>query len=148
MDDGDLLASPIWRHIPVEICENVIDQLYSAFDFSEQIGNLHTLSRCALVCKNWRVRSQKALFYSVILSDVATIRRFAAALETGPHLSQYVYEVTLIGYTLHTTASPLWHFPVILFGKLPRLRDLRVRRIEDSTAWYPKASQPDAKQRL
>ena len=124
MRNGDSPAQTIARHIPVDICEHIIDQLYSGYDFSEQIGNVRALHCCALVCRNWRICSQMRLFRSVILHDVAAVHRFSAALESGPHLSDYVHEVMLVGRTLETTASPLGNFPIALHGKLPRLQTL------------------------
>ena len=142
---------PAARHIPVEVCENIIDQLYSHLHILEQVDNVRALRCCALVCRDWRVRSQMRLFYSVVLHDTAAVNRLAATLETGPHLSQYVREVMLIGRTLQTTANPLSHFPVALCGKLPRLEMLRVTHIGDSNDdidLYPKASGPEIGQRL
>ena len=148
MDNGRSRSHSISRDIPIEICENIIDQLYSNDYFCEQIDNTRTLRHCALVCKDWRVRSQIRLFYSVVLHDLPAIHQFAAVLETGPHLRDYVHEVILIGRTLQTTACPLWHFPLALHGKLPRLRELRVKYISDSMDWYPRASQLQPGKRL
>ncbi|TBU38684.1 hypothetical protein BD309DRAFT_994290 [Dichomitus squalens] len=69
---------PISRHIPVDVCENIIDQLYSAFNVSEQVEYVSALRRCALECKDWRVRSQMRLFVSVILHDIAALHKIAA----------------------------------------------------------------------
>ncbi|EJF55712.1 hypothetical protein DICSQDRAFT_73084 [Dichomitus squalens LYAD-421 SS1] len=119
---------PTSRHIPVDVCENIIDHLYSDSDITEQVDCVRALRRCALVCGEWRVRSQMRLFYCVVLHDVEALRTFAAVLDTAPHLRDYVHEVTLVGRTLHTTASPLSPFPIALYGKLPRLEELWIRR--------------------
>ena len=147
MDNGDPPAHTT-RHIPIDICENIIDHLYSGYDFSEQIGNVRALHCCALVCRDRRIRSQMRLFHSVILHDVAAVHRFSAALESGPHLSDYVYEVMLVGRTLQTTANPLCNFPVALHGKLPRLQTFLVRHIDDCADWYPNSSRPATGRRL
>ncbi|TBU37813.1 hypothetical protein BD309DRAFT_994865 [Dichomitus squalens] len=71
---------------PVEVCENIIDMLYTA----------------------WRVRSQCNLFYTVVLHDLAALHTFSAVLDNGPHLCEYVHEVTFVGRTLrqnHTSNS-------------------------------------------
>ncbi|TBU22500.1 hypothetical protein BD311DRAFT_770302 [Dichomitus squalens] len=136
--DGDLAPA---RHtisrFPVEVCENIIDLLYSV-DVKDQVEHSRALHHCALVCRAWRVRSQRNLFYSVVLHDLAALHRFAAVLDNGPHLRDYVHEVTLIGRTLHTTASPLSVFPVVLHGKLPRLEELTINHVREDESWYPR----------
>ena len=129
------------RHVPVEICENIIDQLYSPYEIWDQVEHVRALRRCALVCKDWRVRSQMRLFYSVVLHDLAAVYKIAAVLETGPHLRDYVHEVTLVGSTMHTTASPVSHFLIALYRKLPRLEDLRITRQDDVSHWTLHAHQ-------
>ncbi|TBU51527.1 hypothetical protein BD310DRAFT_971218 [Dichomitus squalens] len=133
-------SPPISRHIPVDVCENIIDHLYSHSDITEQVDCVRALRRCALVCGEWRVRSQVRLFYCVVLHDAEALQTFAAVLDTAPHLRDYVHEVTLVGRTLHTTASPLSPFPIVLYGKLPRLEELWIRRVDDEETWYPIAS--------
>lgn len=136
------------RHIPVEVCENIIDQLYAYFSLSNQVENVRALRSCALVCKDWRVRSQMRLFYSVVLREAAAVHRFAVALGTGPHLREYVHEVILIGRRMQMTTSPLSHFPIVLHGKLPRLRTLHITQAGDSEDSKPEVSRPGTARRL
>ena len=112
------------KHIPIEIHENIIDMLYSdTYTDQAQIA-LHT---CALVCSSWRVRSQRWLFYCVNFDDPAPLQRFAAVMETSPHLRDYVHQAVFKGPCLYTVASPLSLFPVILQGKLPKLQQITIR---------------------
>ncbi|EJF57286.1 hypothetical protein DICSQDRAFT_34059, partial [Dichomitus squalens LYAD-421 SS1] len=112
---------------PVEVCENIIDMLYS-LPIVERLENTRTLHHCALVCRAWRVRSQRNLFYSVILHDLPALQKFSAVLDNAPHLCDYVYELTLVGRTLHTTTSPLSPLPIALRGKLPNLQEVTIIR--------------------
>ena len=124
MDDSRALDNSASR-LPVEVCENVIDMLYSLV-LQDQLEHTRTLRSCALVCKAWRVRSQRNLFYSVVLHGTEAMRRLAAVLDNGPHLCDYVREVVLTGRTFHTTANPLSLFPTILYGKLPKLQEVSI----------------------
>ncbi|PIL26624.1 hypothetical protein GSI_11290 [Ganoderma sinense ZZ0214-1] len=133
-------APPLARHIPMEVCENFIDMLYSPYrDFSDELENFAALRSCALVCRDWCIRAQRMLFYAVHLNDAASLYRFAAVLQAGPHLYACVHEVTLISRSLHTTASVLTLFPAVFAGKLPNLQRFRVWRMSDSEsdAWFP-----------
>ncbi|EJF57279.1 hypothetical protein DICSQDRAFT_32800, partial [Dichomitus squalens LYAD-421 SS1] len=112
---------------PVEVCENIIDMLYS-FPIMDRVENARTLHRCALVCRAWRVRSQRNLFYSVVLHNIEALQKFSAVLDNGPHLCEYVHQLTLMGRTLHTTASPLSLLPIALHGKLPKLQEVTINR--------------------
>ena len=135
----DVPSSRDHRHIPVELCEHVIDMLYSDV-VAEQVGYRDALHCCALVCRDWRIRAQRRLFYCVVLDSSRAVQTFSAVLITGPHLCDYVYEVTLTGRTLHTTASPLSLFPIALYKRLPRFRKLIVTHIAHGTAWYPRST--------
>ncbi|KAM5537720.1 hypothetical protein V8D89_008607 [Ganoderma adspersum] len=136
-----------YRHIPTEVCENIIDMLYSylARDTFQEIGTLHS---CALVCRAWRVRSQRMLFFKVQLSDGPSIHRLSAILDAGPHLRGYVHEVTLIGYYLNTTAIIFAIFPAVFAGKLPNIWRVDVIHLSEhaqtttATAWYPWTNPP------
>ena len=126
--------------LPIEVCENVIDMLYSQ-GLDDQVEHSRALHSCALVCRAWRVRSQRNLFYSVVLHGTDAVRRLASVLDNGPHLRDYVREVLLIGRTLHTTTSPLSLFPVMLYGKLPKLVRLIAKHVMDEEDWYPTTSE-------
>ncbi|PIL26634.1 hypothetical protein GSI_11300 [Ganoderma sinense ZZ0214-1] len=137
-------SGPPSPRISTEVCENIIDMLYSnlARDTFHDIGALHS---CALVCRAWRVRSQRMLFYKIQLSDGPSIHRLRAILDAGPHLRGYVHEVTIIGYYLDTTASVFAIFPAVFAGKLPNLRRVDVVHLNEGTAtasWYPRTSHP------
>ncbi|KAM5545221.1 hypothetical protein V8D89_001332 [Ganoderma adspersum] len=117
------------RHIPTEVCETIIDMLYSylARDTFQDIGTLHS---CAL------------------LSDRPSIHRLSATLDAGQHLRGYVHEVTLIGYYLNTTASIFAVFPAVFAGKLPNVRRIDVIHLNErmttgtETGWYLRTSHP------
>ena len=138
-------------HIPTELCENIIDMLYSylARDTFQDIRTLHS---CALVCRAWRVRSQRMLFFKVQLSDGPSVHRLSVILDAGPHLRGYVHEVTLIGYYLNTTASIFAIFPIVFAGKLPNVQRVDVIHLNEhaqtttttttATAWYPWTNPP------
>ena len=131
------------RHIPIEVCENFINMLYSPYrDFSHELENFAALRNCALVCRAWRVRAQRMLFYAVHLNDFASLYRFAAILKAGPYLCACVHEVTLISRSFHTTASVLSLFPALFAGKLAKLHRFRIWRISESDTWYPATSDP------
>nr|VWO97954.1 Uncharacterized protein [Ganoderma boninense] len=124
--------------VPVEVCEHIIDMLYSESDVAEGLEYTATLHSCALVCRAWRVCAQRTLFYSVHLINVASLYKFAAVLKTSRHLEVYVYEVTLSGRSLHTTASMLSPFIAIFpDAKLPNLQRLAVLSVPSYASWYP-----------
>ncbi|PIL29509.1 hypothetical protein GSI_08317 [Ganoderma sinense ZZ0214-1] len=129
------------HHVPTEVCENIIDMFYSRF-VSETRGDIVTLHSCSLVCKAWRVRSQRMLFYKVQLYDATALQRFSAVLNFGPHLRAYVREVILTGYYLQTTASILVLFPALFAGRLPNLWRVVVAHLPETVGWYPKPSDP------
>ena len=134
--------SPPPLHIPTEVCENIIDMLYSEIT-EDTLINITTLHSCVLVCGAWRVRSQRMLFYLVQLSDTISFRRLSATLDYGQHLRDYVRHVELTGYHLHNTTSIFSLFPIVFAGRLPNLeridvvhlfeaRDTRFSRASDS----------------
>ena len=141
MDDHLALNNNVSR-FPVEVCENVIEKLYSS-RLRSQVEHSRTLHSCTLVCRAWRICSQRNLFYSVVLRSTEAVRRLARTLDNGPHLSHYIREVVLIGHTLHTTTSPLLLFPLALYGKLPRLKDLAVSHVAEDEDWYPRMSESE-----
>ena len=114
--------SPL-MHVPTEICEHIIDALYS--DAVQAECNA-ALSQCALVCRAWRIRSQRWILHHVLLSDTPAVQKFSAILDSGPHLRDYVHEVTLAGDELITTSSPLSPFAIALYRKLPQIQVIHV----------------------
>ncbi|EJF57282.1 hypothetical protein DICSQDRAFT_25667, partial [Dichomitus squalens LYAD-421 SS1] len=129
---------------PIEVCENIIDMLYSVY-LIDQVEHSRALHSCALVCRAWRVRSQRNLFYAVVFHDLAAIEKLSTVLDNAPHLCEYVHEVTLIGRTLHTTASPLSLLPIALHGKLPKLQAVTIKHVSEHEDWYPSASELESK---
>ncbi|TBU22487.1 hypothetical protein BD309DRAFT_974274 [Dichomitus squalens] len=127
--------------LPIEVCENIIDMLDSLF-FVDRVANTRALHRCALVCRAWRVRSQRNLFYSVVLHDLPALQKFSAVLDNTPHLCEYVYGLTLTGHTLHTTASPLSLLPIALLIKLTKLQDVTINRLCENKVLYPRTWYP------
>ena len=141
MYDNRALHNNVGR-LPVEVWENVIDMLYAGFS-SEQVQLSRALHSCALVCRAWRTRSQRNLFYSVVLQSTEAVFKLAAVLGNGPHLSDYVHEVLIIAHTFHTTANTLSLFPIALHGKLPKLREFVVQHVAAGKKWDP--TTPDSK---
>ena len=146
MSDNRPIHNNVGR-LPVEVCENVIDMLYVKFS-PEPVQFSHTLHSCALVCRAWRTRSQRNLFYYVVLRSTEAVCKLAAVLENGPHLSDYVHEVLIIAHTFHTTTNPLSLFPVALHGKLPNLWKFDVQHVAVGDKWSPRTSDPDTAKRL
>ncbi|TBU22493.1 hypothetical protein BD311DRAFT_770286 [Dichomitus squalens] len=142
MDDDHAHPDHNASRFPVEVCENIIDMLYS-LTVVDRVEDSRALHRCALVCRAWRVRSQRNLFYSVVLHDLPALQKFSAVLDNAPHLCEYVYEVTLTGRTLYTTASPLSLLPVALYGKLPNLQEVTINRVREDDKSYPRTSESD-----
>ncbi|TBU52255.1 hypothetical protein BD310DRAFT_940626 [Dichomitus squalens] len=147
MDDDRAHLNPNVSRFPVEVCENIIDMLYSVA-IVDQVEDSRALHRCALVCRAWRVRSQRNLFYSVVLHDLPALQKFSAVLDNAPHLCDYVHELTLVGRTLHTTTSPLSLLPIILRGKLPNLQEVTINRVCEDEDWYPSASDSESAKSL
>ncbi|KAM5545164.1 hypothetical protein V8D89_001275 [Ganoderma adspersum] len=143
--DGDSSRPPA-LHIPTEIYENVIDMLYSMHT-RDTLQNIATLSRCALVCRAWRVRSQRMLFYKIQLSAGSSFHRLVAILDAGQHLRKYVHEVILAEHYPHATTSIFALFPAVFAGKLPNLRSidviLRLRSAETDETSISYPSRPD-----
>ncbi|KAM5540737.1 hypothetical protein V8D89_005768 [Ganoderma adspersum] len=127
---GDLNVEhsrPSAFYIPIEVCEKVIDMVYGPLDDVHATRkNMATLHSCALVCRAWRVRSQTTLFFKVLLLHSTSLHLFAAILDSGRHLCDYVHQVTLSGYHLHNTTSIFATFPVVLAQKLPNLERVNV----------------------
>ncbi|KAI1784994.1 hypothetical protein LXA43DRAFT_1100840 [Ganoderma leucocontextum] len=141
--DAECLGPPAF-HIPTEVCENIIDMLYSNYtpDTSKNVATLHS---CAFVCRDWRVRSQRVLFYRVQLSDTTSLHRLSTILDVGQHLRSYVHQVELTGYHLHATASIFALFPAVFAGKLPNVKQIDIVHILPNTTWFSRTSDLPAK---
>ncbi|PIL32984.1 hypothetical protein GSI_05102 [Ganoderma sinense ZZ0214-1] len=124
-------SKPPLLHIPTEVCENVIDMLYDLHTYITR-ENISTLHSCTLVCRAWRVRSQRMLFYQVQLADATSFRRLSTVLDHAPHLRDYVFQVELTGYHLHYTTSIFALFPAVFTGKLPNLFHIDVVHFDDT----------------
>ena len=134
-------SGPSLSRTPTELWERIIDMLYSDIT-TEAHANKKTLYSCALVCREWRVRSQKNLFYAVQLPDDIAFRRLATILDNGPHLRDYVYQVELTGYYLHNTASIFALFPAVFAGKLPKLERIDVVHLSETETQLSKVPAP------
>ncbi|PIL32985.1 hypothetical protein GSI_05103 [Ganoderma sinense ZZ0214-1] len=122
---------PSLVYIPTEVCENIIDMLDSEL-IVDTLENIATLHSCSLVCRDWRVRSQKMLFYKVQLADTTSFHRLSTILDDRQHLRDYVHKVELTGYHLHNTTSIFATFPVVFARKLPNLFRIEVAHIPDT----------------
>ena len=132
--------TPPSLYIPTEVCENIIDMLFS-FNTRETLTNIATLHRCALVCRAWRVRSQRMLFYKVQLSDNTSFHRLTTIVNEAPHLRSYVYHMQLTGYYLHNTTSIFSLFPAVFAGKLPNLKRMDVVHFSETMEMeFPKTT--------
>ena len=135
-------SAPSAIRIPTEVCENIIDMLYSdltRFTF-EHIPTLHN---CALVCRSWRVRSQRRLFYLVQLTNSVSFSRLSAILDNAQHLRDYVHHIQLTGYHLHNTTSIFALFPMVFVRKLPNLERLDIVHLNDANEiWFPRTPDP------
>ena len=129
-------------YVPTEIYENVIDMLYSQHT-RDTLSNIATLNRCALVCRAWRVRSQRMLFYKIQLSAGSSLHRLIATLDSGQHLREYVHEVVLAEYYPHAPSSIFALFLAVFAGKLPNLRTIDIilqlhsTETEETSELYP-----------
>lgn len=135
-------------HVPIEICENIVDMMLDSRSFADEIESIAALHNCALVCRAWRIRAQRALFYAVHLSDLISLHNFSTALDSAQHLRSYVHEVVLTGFQLHTTASVLTVFLPVFAGKLPNLRLIDVSHLDESNKEYPRKPDPPAKAKI
>ena len=127
---------PRWTavHIPVEVCENIIDMLSTGEPPVPHSYDIPTLRSCALVCRDWRVRSQRAIFCRIQLSSI-TFDRLSELLDASQHLRGYIYEVVLNGPYLHTTASIFPRFFPIFARKMPNLQ--RIYALRFFTGFFP-----------
>ncbi|KAM5545177.1 hypothetical protein V8D89_001288 [Ganoderma adspersum] len=106
----------------------------------DALDNIATLRSCALVCHDWRVRSQRMLFYKIQLSDTISFHRLSTILDDDHRLRGYVYQVELTGHHLHYTTSIFALFPVVFAGKLPNLEQVDVVHFsETEETRFPKA---------
>ncbi|KAI1784981.1 hypothetical protein LXA43DRAFT_171537 [Ganoderma leucocontextum] len=140
----DYSGPPAVLHLPTEVCENIIDMLYSEYA-DDTVENIATLHSCSLVCRDWRVRSQRMLFYKVQLADGTSLHRLSTILDAAQDLRGYVHGVDLLGYHLQTTASIFTLFPVVLAGKLPNLRRIDILHVPQGSTWFPRTSDLPAK---
>lgn len=94
-DDMPVISYPAPR-LPVEVCEQVIDQvaLFRVLNWWQRYDTLHS---CALVCRSWVPRSRVRLFHSVWLNSKRRASSFLAALSISSGLSQFVQELWIAG---------------------------------------------------
>ena len=89
--------------MPPEVCEFVIDEVASSRAPRWKISE--TLRKCALVCRNWRHRSQMHLFRVVTIQNPSNVLSLRSLLRDAPELSFYIEQVELVASTRYTPAS-------------------------------------------
>lgn len=132
---GSCALLAVRLHIPIEIWENIFDMLYLTNSYRDIWNDIVTLRDCSLVCRAWCCRAQKNLFSRLWISDSTSLDQLSTTLDGTQHLRGYVYEVILIGYQLHTTASIFPKFAPIFAPKLPNLKSIRVVDFHTSQTW-------------
>lgn len=134
--------------ISTEVCENIIDKVYSTSSIVDRGGipdGILTLRSCALVCRAWRSRSQRMLFYRVWLSNSTSFDRLSVILDVAQHLRSLVHEVVLNGHHLHTTASIFPRFPSTFGRRMPNLQRVDIEvfpLMTGSSKWFPRTVEP------
>ncbi|TFY68069.1 hypothetical protein EVJ58_g1247 [Rhodofomes roseus] len=117
--------------LPVEICENVIEQLASEPDV-EDIRKRRALLACALVCKAFYTMSRAVFCRHLAIMRWDLLQGFVKLLESNPTLLPLVESVYLSGRATRDelrpprASGPLAAFPLIFARKLPRLRKLHI----------------------
>ncbi|TFK85516.1 hypothetical protein K466DRAFT_525725 [Polyporus arcularius HHB13444] len=115
--------------LPLEVCESVIDRVHhpSLFDHHATRYSCAALSKCSLVCRAWRPRAQKLLFYAVELRTTYLLYAFVELLDESPALATYVHVVLIHGSTHYTPGNSVFPlFPTVLARKLPNLQEMSV----------------------
>ncbi len=115
--------------LPLEVCESVIDRVHhpSLFDHHATMYSCAALSQCSLVCRAWRPRAQKLLFYAVELRTAYLLYAFVELLDESPGIATYVHVVLIHGSTHYTPGDSVFPlFPTVLAGKLPNLQEMSV----------------------
>ncbi|RDX43259.1 hypothetical protein OH76DRAFT_1302696, partial [Lentinus brumalis] len=113
--------------LPLEVCESVIDRVHhpSLFDHHATMYSCAALSQCSLVCRAWRPRAQKLLFYAVELRTAYLLYAFVELLDESPGIATYVHVVLIHGSTHYTPGDSVFPlFPTVLAGKLPNLQEI------------------------
>ncbi|KAI0737237.1 hypothetical protein C8Q80DRAFT_433123 [Daedaleopsis nitida] len=122
------------KHLPVEVCESIIDNVRprQLFDHQGWLLSSAALSACSLVCRAWRPRAQISLFDVVVLSSPRCLYRLAALLLESPHISTYIYEIRLYGHCIQNSNSVLALFPTVIGSKVLNLRSLALYTTESN----------------
>ena len=130
-------------HLPVEIVQLIMDQLYNgSLPQDHCYRNQTTYRNWSLVSHSWRPYAQTLLFRIVEVPDASSLRRFAALLDSAPHLASCVRLLRVYSRHLHTPENVFACLPVILGGRLTNLRELAVSRISQDDIWHPQARSP------
>ena len=111
--------------LPFSLCKRVIDATYDVRYFEESLA---TLSKCALVCREWRPLAQMNFFDTVIVRNRTMLSQLKSLLSRSPHLRGYVHRLTLRGY-LHVTDSPAVLFPRVVRDWMPNLTHVYLQEI-------------------
>ncbi|EIW52401.1 uncharacterized protein TRAVEDRAFT_61340 [Trametes versicolor FP-101664 SS1] len=129
---GDPSQCPV---LPVEVFEEIIDAVGGFW------RPQHTLKNCALTCRAWLPRSQLNLFRCIIVAPTGAeqLYRLAHVLDVSPHLREFVHEIKVsmskrqAGKQL-TGREAFEVLPILLSGKVPALRALRVSAINKNAS--------------
>ena len=115
---------------PTEIYERIIDFV------GEWRRPYRTLRSCSLTCWAWVPRSRLNLFRCISFASTGSegIHRFARLLDEAAHLQLLIQEVKISMGDHPVGAGPqtreaLEILPILLYGKLPTLRTLRLSAI-------------------
>ncbi|KAI0754587.1 hypothetical protein C8Q80DRAFT_376110 [Daedaleopsis nitida] len=118
---------------PIELYEQIIDAVASCYPRMARPHRDKTLQSCALTCTAWLPRSRMNLYRSVSFAAAgsAGLHRFARLLDSATHLQPLVSEVKLTMGDHPLGAGPetreaIEILPIILCGRLPNIRSLRV----------------------
>ncbi|KAI1783781.1 hypothetical protein LXA43DRAFT_1102108 [Ganoderma leucocontextum] len=129
--------------LPIEVVQLIMDQLYNGSTPQDHCyRNQLTYQHWSLVCHSWRLYAQTLLFRIVEVTNLACLRRFAAVLDSAPHLASCIRLLRVYSRHLHTPENVFGRLPVILHNRLTSLRELAVTRISEDDLWHPHALSP------
>jgi len=117
--------STLLQEIPVEVWENVIDQLQD---------DMYTLLACTRVCRAWTPRSRLHLRKWIVFYKRRQVPRLAKLVRTGEWEVKSCRRVEIVSSSLRT----LGLFAAMFAGKMPHLETLVVKSVILKQAkWNP-----------
>ncbi|KAI0718128.1 hypothetical protein C8Q72DRAFT_151802 [Fomitopsis betulina] len=105
------------RHIPQELCDEVIDYVWD---------DMPTLLACAKTCRSWVWRSQKNIFRIVSVNNAIRFGRFTRLINSNKRLASYV-RVFTIAKARRYKAKMDKEWPELL-KQLPHVEELTIGR--------------------